>query len=70
MKTATPKTADGLCAPTLTTRQNCLGVGNLISVAKHPHGGGNILGTMQIVVPKLNDEKVACTLMASYGMGG
>lgn len=25
---------------------------------------------MQIVVPKLNDEKVACTLMASYGMGG
>lgn len=39
MKTATPKTADGLCAPTLTTRQNCLGVGNLISVAKHPHGG-------------------------------
>lgn len=38
MKIVIPKTADNL-SPTITTRQNSLGVGNLISVAQHPHGG-------------------------------
>lgn len=38
MKTATPKTADGLCAPTLTTRQAVAGWCDFIDMKHHPHG--------------------------------
>lgn len=38
MKIATPKTVDGLCAPTLTTRQAVAGWCDFIDMKHHPHG--------------------------------
>lgn len=38
MKIVIPKTADNL-SPTITTRQNNVGAGNLVSVGHYPMGG-------------------------------